>query len=87
MESNEVKRFKAMVRKTIADFEKLLFISFMIAFTANGFLTGFISKITQSDDMAQLYFVLSLLITIGGLFILFNEHDAEENQEEKETGR
>lgn len=82
MESNEVKRFKAMIKKTIADFEKVLFISFMITFTANGFLTGLISKITQNDDMAQLYFALSLLITIGGLFILFNEHDAEE----KETG-
>lgn len=85
MESNEVKRFKAMIKDITHNFEKVIISSFIITYTVNGFLTGFISNITQSEDKAKLYFAITFLATIGGLFFLLNEHDAEENQEEKKT--
>lgn len=86
MESNEVKRFKAMIRDITHNFEKVIILSFIITFIVNGFLTGFIFNITQSVDKAKLYFAICFLTVIGGLFFLLNEYDAEENQEEKETG-
>lgn len=85
MESNEVKRFKAMIKDITHNFEKVIISSFIIIFTVNGFLTGLIFNITQSEDKAKLYFAITFLATIGGLFFLLNEHDAEENQEEKKT--
>ena len=81
MESNEVKRFKAMIKGIIINYDKLVLIVFIIMFTVNGFITGFISNITQCEDKAKLYFGVSLLVTIGGVFFLLNEHDAEEIQE------
>ena len=81
MESNEVKRFKAMIKDITHNFEKVIISSFIITFTVNGFLTGFIFNITQSEDKAKLYFAISFLTVIGGLFFLLNEHDAEEEQE------
>ena len=77
MESNEVKRFKAMIREIIDDFDTLIVVASIISIVINIILGIIIAK-TCNKDIGCCYITFGILIPYFGGAFLVKEHDDEE---------